>query len=394
MTPRPLLLLSDSVDLPTGLARITGDLKRKIRAHIPNVYVGSLGRGGLGGDSSWVIPHTTIGQGWSEWGISVIERVWRDFAGDQHGVLMTVWDATRLLPYACPKYLPVGPTRDFLTKRPFRLWGYFPVDGNCEDGGLGQVARETLEGFDRLLAYGKYGRDVLGTTRPKDNQCVQHLPHGIDTDMFRPRDRSIWRDKYSIPENAYLIGIVMTNQARKDWGLAARVCAALRKWIPRLRLWWHVDVLERYWSIPALLHQYGLGDITVVSERAEDDWLAHAYSACDLTLLPSLGEGFGYPIVESQACGVPCVHINYAGGAELTDLRVEPVAWRVDGLTNILRPVFDMESWVNMVMKVHDIARHDIPNMAESWRTRAMAYSWEKVWPKWEEWFRAGLEGL
>jgi glycosyltransferase involved in cell wall biosynthesis len=36
--------------------------------------------------------------------------------------------------------------------------------------------------------------------------------------------------------------------------------------------------------------------------------VADLYAAFDVLANPSLGEGFGIPIVEAQACGVPCRH--------------------------------------------------------------------------------------
>src|SRR5262245_30170095 len=79
------------------------------------------------------------------------------------------------------------------------------------------------------------------------------------------------------------------------------------------------------------------------SGQFSDAELSYAYSACDATFLPSLGEGFGYPVVESLACGVPCVTGSYGGAAELIpneDWLVEPLAERLDTMHNCLRPVY------------------------------------------------------
>jgi glycosyltransferase involved in cell wall biosynthesis len=43
-------------------------------------------------------------------------------------------------------------------------------------------------------------------------------------------------------------------------------------------------------------------------------------------LSPSMGEGFGVPIVESQACGVPVITTDCSAMTELTE-----AGWRVDG---------------------------------------------------------------
>jgi glycosyltransferase involved in cell wall biosynthesis len=40
---------------------------------------------------------------------------------------------------------------------------------------------------------------------------------------------------------------------------------------------------------------------------ADDTDLAALYGACTCTAFPSLAEGFGYPLLESMACGAACV---------------------------------------------------------------------------------------
>jgi glycosyltransferase involved in cell wall biosynthesis len=134
------------------------------------------------------------------------------------------------------------------------------------------------------------------------------------------------------------------------------------------------------WNIYSLLDEFKLGDVTTVSNRESDDWLAHAYSACDATMAIGAGEGFGYPIVESIACGTPAVHGRYAGGRELCALGPLAQAWRLEGPANVQRPVYDPHAMYSSVMtttisKMQDSADH---------------LHWDKLWPVWEKWFREG----
>jgi len=68
--------------------------------------------------------------------------------------------------------------------------------------------------------------------------------------------------------------------------------------------------------------------------------LAGIYSACDVGLTTSLGEGFGLATVEFQACGVPVITSNFAASAELAG----PQSWLVDG-----QPLWDatQDAWFN-----------------------------------------------
>jgi len=53
-----------------------------------------------------------------------------------------------------------------------------------------------------------------------------------------------------------MVGIVATNQARKDFGLGIQAVSELAR-ERKVILWIHTDELERHWSIPALVHDYG-----------------------------------------------------------------------------------------------------------------------------------------
>jgi glycosyltransferase involved in cell wall biosynthesis len=47
------------------------------------------------------------------------------------------------------------------------------------------------------------------------------------------------------------------------------------------------------------------------------DAIAQMYSAADVQLLTSMGEGFGIPAVESQACGTPVIVSDFSAQTEL-----------------------------------------------------------------------------
>jgi len=54
-----------------------------------------------------------------------------------------------------------------------------------------------------------------------------------------------------------------------------------------------------------LAAKLGIGDATRFAGTVSDAILRSAYSAAELTVLPSFEEGFGLPVLESMACGTP-----------------------------------------------------------------------------------------
>lgn len=189
------------------------------------------------------------------------------------------------------------------------------------------------------------------------------------------------------------IGVVMTNQNRKDWGVTAAICAGLTERLKgKVKFWLHIDVLERAWNVQALIADFELGEYVEITQPSVDDkWLAEQYRKCDLTILPS-SEGFGFPAFESFACGVPCLHGDYAGGASLMrafglqDYLIAPREWRLDGQHNCVRPVFSPNAWVERIMQVLKQ-----PPDAQWLSSRVEHLSYLKLGYTWRRWFKDGI---
>jgi len=390
----PLLIFSDAPSAPSGLARIARDLATRIAVRMPDVFqVATVGYGGSGSSRlpfpqySWTLN--------DDWIIHDLPEIWRDFAGDRKGIFLSIQDPSRMVWFARPEACSDERVRQFLAKPPFRKWGYFPIDAHGPNGKLSFVLKECLLGYDRILCYSKWAEDVVRNTIgdiASTQKDLSNLPHGIDTDVFNPRGKS-WRQvfgelavnkKVSVGMDETLIGIVATNQVRKDYGLAISVVAELAK-RRKVRLWMHTDHLDRFWSIPYLMSDFGLlGEHICSLSLVGDENMAKLYSACDITLAPGRGEGFGYPIFESLACGTPVVHGNYGGAPEYLekDNLVTPAAYQVEGNFNNTRPVYSVDSWLYKVEKLLNAKKQaELPQRL----------AWKNLWDEWEKWFRNGV---
>ncbi len=383
----PILLVSDSPDIPSGLARITRDLALHIARDLPQLRVGTLGRGGLGSRSLPWAQYNFTPTTDDQWGTYALPKAWENFAGDKPGIIMTIQDPSRMYWFTHPDGLPQNVQR-FLREAPFQRWGYFPVDSTGPGDKLSGICAAALQGYDRILGYTKFGAGVLSRSC---GQPVDWIPHGIDMDVFQPRPKKAARLAMGFRDKDFVVGCNMTNQPRKDWGLWASICAHLKKQNKNARFWAHIDVLDRTWSLPALVEDYGLEDNVKVTfcGDLDDEELSYFYSACDVTMLPSLGEGFGYPIAESMACGVPCTHGNYAGGAEIIteDMLIPVQAWRMDTPYNCSRPVFDPMDWAE---RITDPSIYGWP--ADGCVSYVQHLAWSNLWPSiWKKFFEEGL---
>lgn len=398
MRIKPLMIVGDAPTAGTGFGRITGDIASRIAANLSDVYrVATLGYGGIA--SRKLNHHHYVAEGMDGWIIPSLPEVWNDWAGRESGIVMFISDPSRLQWFSRPELsdeLARYPSlKQFLMKPPFQKWIYAPVDASGPNDRLTFPLAQNLFGFDRILAYGKWGQDVIRRTlgdQESEKRGLTSLPHGIDTEVFYPRNKQTSRafffsitgastlrgEKELIKPDEALIGIVATNQSRKDFGMALESVAILSRQ-RKIRLWIHTDVLERGWSIPALLVDFGLLDRTVISlGHLPDDSLAKAYSACDI-VLGIAPEGFGYVHVESTACGTPCITGSYAGGAELvtSEMLVDSVASRYESIWACRRPVYNSEDWASK---------------ANEWIGQStsldLRYEWMNNWQNWETYLR------
>src|SRR5258708_5841952 len=205
--PTPLVLYSDGPGLPTGLARITRDLAGRLWE----------GRGVVGYDPrprgrgvEWPSYRLTGLGSDGDWGAAEIQECWREYFGHDDGVLLSIWDPARA-------FALLGLQSD---TRAF--WGYFPVDAHNVQGSFGGPAREAVQCYDRVLAYGRWGSQVLATIR----RPVQYLPHGPDPDVCRlahaPDVAAEAERVLRAKPGSWVLGCVATNQPRKDLGLLRR----------------------------------------------------------------------------------------------------------------------------------------------------------------------------
>lgn len=400
MKPTPILLLSDSVDCHSGLARITRDICTMLSRN-PRFRVGSLG---LWGNPARSLPwmQYTINERTGLWGQGDLPHVWRDFAGAERGIVLTVWDPTRTLWLTRPEYSGSEELSAWLREGHFAKWGYITLDATGPQDMLSVQGRDSLLGYNRLLAYTRWGAEVIRRTigdAESDRRGLDWLPHGLDLDLWQLHDREESKAALYpfLHEGDRLVGVVGTNQARKDWGLAASVCQQLASRDSRLRFWWHSDIAERYWSLPALLWDFGLGDRVKVTYGLTSREMYGMYNACDLTLHPGLGEGFGYPIFESLACGTPVLHGDYAGGADVLrqcgweSMLMPPESWRLDGIHNQMRPVFNSQEWANRAYTLLCIEEKAGTADREKLRDSIAHLSWKNLTAPWTRWLEGGL---
>lgn len=198
--------------------------------------------------------------------------------------------------------------------------------------------RDKLDAMSWIVSVSDYGMDQL---RQAGYQNISKIPLGVDTKVFKSiigeSDGKVTFTKEQLkremgfPEDCVLIGIFKMNKGtRTGYPYMLEAVKIFMDNNPdlKVRLYTHTT-LDRPdgFPLPRLLDYLGLTDLTRTPERFRyfhgysTLQMAKIYNTMDVTLNCGLSEGFGLPIAESLACGVPVVAGDYSAMPEL----VQPV---------------------------------------------------------------------
>jgi glycosyltransferase involved in cell wall biosynthesis len=168
-----------------------------------------------------------------------------------------------------------------------------------------------------------------------------YVPHGVDTDVYRPGHQQDAREKFGLPADAFVVTMNAANKGRavdrKSFGQAFQAFSVLAAKRDDAVLYLHTDMSgqsegrDLYQLAAACrIPEDRLFYVDQYAYRAgiPSNVVAQMYQASDVLLAPSMGEGFGIPVIEAQACGVPVIVSDFSAQPELAAPRL---GWAVEG---------------------------------------------------------------
>jgi glycosyltransferase involved in cell wall biosynthesis len=174
-----------------------------------------------------------------------------------------------------------------------------------------------------IIAVSRHTRNDLVELYGADATKIHVVYEGVD-ERFCPSSEASVRqvvEQYS-PDRPYLL-MVGTLEPRKNHAAALEALALLKRWGWPHRL---LLVGGRGWLFEPIQRQIetlGLAVDVKFAGYVPDADLPPLYTGAAAVLVPSLYEGFGFPVLEAQACGAPVVCSTasslpeVAGGAAL-----------------------------------------------------------------------------
>ena len=170
--------------------------------------------------------------------------------------------------------------------------------------------RMALHRANRLVTVSYDAREQLSDVFRYPAESISVISEGPD-DIFSPLgddfDATEVRKKYNLPLDAELIIYVGGISPHKN-------LQGLLNAVQDISGNWHLVLVgdyknDSFWGcyteLVALQEALGLeGRVTFTGFVADDD-LNQLYNASTMLVLPSMSEGFGLPVVEAMACGLP-----------------------------------------------------------------------------------------
>ncbi len=191
------------------------------------------------------------------------------------------------------------------------------------------VVLESLQGAHLPLTYSKWGHALL-TAAGVENV---YIPHGVEPQVFHVNadKEAVAEFKRNLVNGAdceHLTVMVAANKGfpdRKFFQGQVRAWADFAKDKPKARLYIHTEPTTMYGGIDfrALLTALGIGDKVFFPNRYSyhlgypAEYLAMVYNAADAFMGAAMAEGFGIPLIEAQACGVPVITSDFSSMPEL-----------------------------------------------------------------------------
>nr|WP_245788933.1 glycosyltransferase family 4 protein [Spirulina major] len=149
------------------------------------------------------------------------------------------------------------------------------------------------------------------------NLRVETIPFCLDTEIYRPHEKSIARQVLNLPQDKKIIvfgALAATSDKRKGFDL---LVDALRK-LSYTEMAADVEVAVFGASAPEKPIDLGF-KVHYLGHFHDDLSLSLIYSAGDVMIVPSLQESFGQTASEALACGTPVAAFNATGLMDIID---------------------------------------------------------------------------
>jgi glycosyltransferase involved in cell wall biosynthesis len=297
-----IVYMSDSPTLSTGYGRVSGELATAFaKAGHEVVCIGWGFHQGM--DNPFPFDIIPCDPRTENYGEDLLAQVITDEKPDFLFTLGDPW---------MTEYVP-----DMEERKAVCWISYFPIDGEP----IPPAWHSWLKDIDVPIVFSKFSHKLVAEVIGKD---PIYIPHGVNTDVYRPLNKKKeLKESILGVSDLFVVGCVARNQPRKNLPALIKAFADFSRNKDDVALYLHTQVRDVGWNIDELVSHYNIADkafstsgFTALSGLS-DEKLNEVYNLFDIMALPTMAEGFGLPILESQSAGVPVLVTDYSACPDL-----------------------------------------------------------------------------
>ncbi len=175
----------------------------------------------------------------------------------------------------------------------------------------------------RIITCSKFGYEQLKNFGIHST----YIPYSVNTEIFKPMDKLALRKKFGIPPKGFVFGMVAANKDLPPRKSFQEVMDAFKMFLgkhPEVYLYLNVPMgnpqgfpILEYAKILGIAERVLHNDNYNIFFKFGKDAVAEIINCFDVSLNPSISEGFGLNIIEAQSCGVPVITNDFTSQPEL-----------------------------------------------------------------------------
>lgn len=215
----------------------------------------------------------------------------------------------------------------------------FPIDIPAHRPDLPKINTINCIGAsNKVVVFTDWAKDTINHSAKivldgKSFTNIEVIPHGVDISQFRPlENKDALREKYfglKPNDGTIIIGSIQRNQPRKRLDAIFQTLDILKQKYSssykKILCHFHCAMEDKAgWNLPWLARYYNVVEMCVFDDRLRPGFgvpvniLNEIVNCYDIHLTLTNSEGWGLPILETMAAGVPNIVTDYSAHADWT----------------------------------------------------------------------------
>ena len=216
----------------------------------------------------------------------------------------------------------------------------------------------------------------------KDKTIVS-IPNPIDTDVFRPIEKSIARGNFKLsPDKKYILfGAVKISDVRKGFTYFAEALSILKTLLSKSS---QATTLNQTSKIEIFIFgQAQASDfegfpfkVNILGKLSDLETIATAYSAASVFVSPSIEDNLPNTIMESMACGTPVVGFDVGGIPEMIDHEKSGYLAKYKSSEDLAKGIY----WILFEANYEELANNSRQKVLDNYSEKVVAEKYKKVY--------------